>query len=74
MNMLAETLRQSVFLIRQYQEQSPDAYNCIKDDLDCLVEHINLVARYLSPATEEDLCITLPKTLHEIKSNTSVEA
>jgi len=71
--MLAENLRQSILLIKQHQKKSPDAYNCIKDDLDCLVEHLELVARYLAPVTKDDLYITLPKTLSEIKNTICAE-
>jgi hypothetical protein len=72
--MLAEDLRQTILLIKLYQKKSPDAYNCISADLDCLVEHLELVARYLDPVTDDDLCISLPKMLSEIRNTEYIEA
>lgn len=71
--MLAENLRQTISLIKRNQEESPDNYSCIKDDIDCLIEHIELVARYLDPVSEDDFCISLPKNLSDIKNTIYAE-
>lgn len=72
--MLADNLKQTISAIRTYQKICPETYNCIKGDLSCLIEHMELVAKYLDPVIDEDLAISLPKTVSEAKNRFSVKS
>lgn len=63
--MLAESLRQTIWLINKYQKESPEKYDCIEEDLDCLKHHLGLIVQYIVPAN--DHCVSIPKTIYEIK-------
>jgi len=65
--MIADSLSHTLRLIEQYQKDCPTAYSCIETELNCLKEHMSLVIKYFEPLTINDLDISLPKTLEELK-------
>ena len=70
--MIADSLSHTLRLIEQYQNDCPITYSPIKTELNCLTDHMRLVINYLDPIDENDLNISLPKTLEEMKRATSV--
>ena len=70
--MIADTLYNTLKLIEQDQDDSPTTYSCIETELNCLKNHMNLVLKYLDPLTENDLDMSLPKTVQDVKRTTPV--
>lgn len=68
--MIADSLSHTIRLIEQYQKDCPSSYRCIETELNCLKDHMSLVIKYLEPLHENDLVITLPKTVEEMKRTT----
>lgn len=71
--MIVQSLKQTIFIIEQEQKDRPVSLNCIADDLDCLKEHMELVIKYLAPSNLEDLEVSLPKTICEIRASHTTE-
>lgn len=64
--MIADSLSHTLRLIEQYQNDCPTTYGCIETELNCLKDHMRLVMNYLDPIDENDLNISLPKTVEEV--------
>ncbi len=71
-HMIADSLSHTLRLIEQYQNDCPTNYSCIETELNCLKDHMRLVIKYLDPLTDNDLNMSLPKTLDKAKGTTPV--
>ena len=71
--MISESLLVTIPTIKHQQKQSPSLYNDINNELECLIQHLDIMQKYVRPISDDEACISLPPKIRDIKSTLAAE-